>query len=64
MSISSPETSLSLLDQVREPLADEADEAWDRIVPIYQSLLQKWLRAAGLQSADRDDLSQRASWRC
>src|ERR1700680_807259 len=59
MAISSPETLLSLLDQVFEPLADDADEAWDRLVPIYQSLLQKWLRAAGLQPADRDDLTQR-----
>jgi RNA polymerase sigma-70 factor (ECF subfamily) len=57
MALSSPETSLSLLDQVREPLG--ADEAWERLVPIYQSLLHKWLRAAGLQPADRDDLSQR-----
>jgi RNA polymerase sigma-70 factor, ECF subfamily len=59
MPISSPETSLSLLEQVREPLGHDADEAWDRLVPIYQSLLQKWLRAAGLQPADRDDLCQR-----
>jgi len=59
MAISSPETSLSLLDQVREPPGHDAEEAWERLVPIYQSLLQKWLRAAGLQQADRDDLSQR-----
>ena len=59
MAISSPETSLSLLDQVREPLGRHAEEAWERLVPIYQALLQKWLRAAGLQPADRDDMSQR-----
>ena len=59
MAISSPETSLSLLDQVREPLGHHAEEAWERLVPIYQALLQKWLRAAGLQPADRDDMSQR-----
>ena len=59
MAISSPETSLSLLDQVREPLGRYAEEAWERLVPIYQALLQKWLRAAGLQPADRDDMSQR-----
>ncbi|HMF16134.1 MAG TPA: sigma-70 family RNA polymerase sigma factor [Gemmataceae bacterium] len=59
MAISSPETSLSLLDRLREPVGHDAEEAWERLVPIYQSLLQKWLRTAGLQQADRDDLSQR-----
>ena len=59
MAISSPETSLSLLNQVREPVGHAAEEAWERLVPIYQSLLQKWLRAAGLQQADGDDVSQR-----
>jgi RNA polymerase sigma factor (sigma-70 family) len=59
MPISSPETSLSLLDQLRESQPQDAEEAWERLVPIYQALLQKWLRAAGLQQADRDDLSQR-----
>jgi len=59
MPISSPETSLSLLERVRESQAHAAEEAWERLVPIYQSLLQKWLRVAGLQQADRDDLSQR-----
>ena len=59
MAISSPETSLSLLEQARESLGPGAEEAWERLVPVYQSLLQKWLRAAGLQQADRDDLSQR-----
>jgi len=59
MAISSPETSLSLLEQVREVPGPDAEEAWERLVPIYETLLQKWLRAAGLQQADRDDLSQR-----
>jgi RNA polymerase sigma factor (sigma-70 family) len=52
----SPDTSLSLLEQVRDP---GAEEAWDRLVPLYTSLLHAWLSAAGLQTADRDDLTQR-----
>ena len=59
MAISSPDTSLSLLDQVRKAPGPHAEKAWERLVPIYQFLLQKWLRAAGLQQTDRDDLSQR-----
>jgi RNA polymerase sigma-70 factor (ECF subfamily) len=54
--ISSPATSLSLLEQVRD--AGTA-EAWGRLVEVYGSLLQKWFRAAGLQAADCDDLTQR-----
>jgi RNA polymerase sigma-70 factor (ECF subfamily) len=56
MSVPSPETSLSLLDRLREP---DADAAWERLVRLYTSLLQVWLQAAGLQAADRDDLTQR-----
>lgn len=56
MSVSSPETSLSLLDQLRDP---EAAQAWDRLATIYTSLLQTWFHTAGLQSADCDDLTQR-----
>src|SRR5580693_3710141 len=57
MPTSSPETSLSLLEQLREP---ENTEAWARVVTVYTSLLGAWFHAAGLQSADRDDLTQRA----
>jgi RNA polymerase sigma-70 factor (ECF subfamily) len=56
MPIASPDTSLSLLEQLRE--GDVAD-AWNRLVRLYSPLLQTWFRAAGLQSADRDDLTQR-----
>ncbi len=51
-----PETSLSLLEQLREP---ENADAWDRVVAVYTSLLRIWFHAAGLQTADSDDLTQR-----
>ena len=56
MPVSSPETSLSLLEHLRAP---EAADAWARVVNIYTSLLHIWFHAAGLQVADRDDLTQR-----
>jgi RNA polymerase sigma-70 factor (ECF subfamily) len=57
MPVSSPDTSLSLLERLQDPAAEDA---WQRFVTIYGSLLRTWLRAAGLQPADCDDLSQRA----
>jgi RNA polymerase sigma-70 factor (ECF subfamily) len=51
----SPNTSASLLDQARGGAA----AAWDRLVVIYTPLLEAWLTAAGLQPADREDLTQR-----
>jgi RNA polymerase sigma-70 factor (ECF subfamily) len=56
MSALSPETSLSLLEQLRDP---QDAEAWERVVKIYTSLLYTWFHTAGLQAADRDDLTQR-----
>src|SRR5438094_327496 len=56
MSIASPETSLSLLGR----LSAGEDDAWGRLVAVYGSLMQKWMASAGLQQADRDDLTQRA----
>jgi RNA polymerase sigma-70 factor (ECF subfamily) len=56
MPTTSPDTSLSLLEQLRE---GDVAEAWNRLVRLYSPLLQTWFRAAGLQSADRDDLTQR-----
>jgi RNA polymerase sigma-70 factor (ECF subfamily) len=56
MPVLSPDTSLSLLDRLRDP--GDAD-AWRRLVALYTPLLQTWFRAAGLQPADRDDLGQR-----
>jgi RNA polymerase sigma-70 factor (ECF subfamily) len=55
MSVTSPGTSASLLDQAR----GRAAGAWDRLVALYAPLLDAWLTAAGLQPADRDDLTQR-----
>jgi RNA polymerase sigma-70 factor (ECF subfamily) len=51
----SPTTSASLLEQARGRQA----QAWDRLVGLYTPLLGRWLTAAGLQPADRDDLTQR-----
>jgi RNA polymerase sigma-70 factor (ECF subfamily) len=55
MPVPSPGTSASLLDQARGRDA----VAWDRLVALYTPLLHAWLTAAGLQPADRDDLTQR-----
>jgi RNA polymerase sigma-70 factor (ECF subfamily) len=57
MHMTSPDTSLSLLQQARQA---DSDTAWNRLVPLYTGLLQSWFRAAGLQPADGDDLTQRA----
>jgi RNA polymerase sigma factor (sigma-70 family) len=54
MATSSLATSLSLLEQLREP----GDEGWDRAVALYTSLLHAWFHSAGIQAADRDDLTQ------
>jgi RNA polymerase sigma-70 factor (ECF subfamily) len=48
-------TSASLLDQAR----DLASPAWPRLVGLYTPVLQAWLASAGVQPADRDDLTQR-----
>ena len=55
MVVSSPATSASLLDHARDCDAG----AWARLVALYSPLLESWFRAAGLQNADREDLSQR-----
>src|SRR5262245_50351726 len=57
MSFSVSTTSLSLLDRLRDP-AD--GEAWARMTRVYTGLLKAWFAAAGLQPADRDDLTQDA----
>jgi RNA polymerase sigma-70 factor (ECF subfamily) len=51
----SPNTSASLLEQARGGAA----AAWDRLVALYIPVLEAWLTAAGLQTADREDLTQR-----
>jgi RNA polymerase sigma-70 factor (ECF subfamily) len=52
----SPDTSASLLE--RAQTTGDAD-AWRALVDLYAPLLRAWLTSAGLQPADRDDLSQR-----
>jgi RNA polymerase sigma-70 factor (ECF subfamily) len=50
-----PETSVSLLDRLR----DRPDEAsWRRLVDLYAPLIRGWLRRQGLQDSDADDLAQ------
>jgi len=56
MTVASPETSLSLLEKLRE---QNSADAWERLVAIYTSVLHAWFRAPELQAADRDDLCQR-----
>jgi RNA polymerase sigma-70 factor (ECF subfamily) len=56
MIVSSPQTSLSLLEQLRDP---DAADAWGRLVAIYTSVLHAWFHSAGLQTADCEDLCQR-----
>jgi RNA polymerase sigma-70 factor, ECF subfamily len=54
MSTASP-TSASLLEQAR----GGGPAAWEQLTRLYTPLLHAWLAAAGLQPADRDDLTQR-----
>jgi RNA polymerase sigma-70 factor (ECF subfamily) len=55
MTVPSPGTSASLLEQAR----GRSSAAWERLVALYGPLLDAWLTAAGLQAADRQDLAQR-----
>ena len=48
------ETSLSLLERLRQP----DGEAWQRLVALYVPLLRGWLRQHFLQDADCDDVVQ------
>lgn len=48
-------TSLSLLERLREP---GAQDAWARFVRLYTPLLYYWARRAGLQEPDASDLVQ------
>jgi RNA polymerase sigma-70 factor (ECF subfamily) len=56
MTVPSPDTSASLLERAR---AAGDDGAWRALVGLYTPLLHVWLASAGLQPADRDDLTQR-----
>jgi RNA polymerase sigma factor (sigma-70 family) len=48
-----PETSTGLLRAARDCANDDA---WGRLVSLYEPLLQGWLRRQGVQHADADDL--------
>lgn len=49
------ETSLSLLDRVRQS-ADS--ESWDRLVGLYTPLLKRWLGRYEIQHSDAEDIVQ------
>ncbi len=49
------ETSLSLLDRLRQ---SPEDEDWSRLIEAYSPLLRAWLMRAEVQAADADDLVQ------
>ena len=49
------ETSLSLLDRVRE-LSNA--QAWDQLVTLYAPLLKHWLRRYDIQDSDAADITQ------
>ena len=49
------ETSLSLLDRIRE---SHDSESWDRLVSLYTPLLRRWVRKYQIQESDVDDIIQ------
>ena len=49
------ETSLSLLQQMRQC---PEKEAWERLHRLYEPLIRKWLMRYELQSNDADDVTQ------
>lgn len=55
MDSSSPSTSLTLLERLRQ---QTHPDAWTRFVQLYTPLLQTWARRQGLQDADAADLTQ------
>ncbi|QDU25727.1 RNA polymerase sigma factor CnrH [Anatilimnocola aggregata] len=48
-------TPVSLLERLRQP---GDGRAWSRFVDLYSPLLLTWVRRAGLQQADADDVVQ------
>ena len=52
------ETSLSLLDAIRQSGQEPNHEAWQRMFRIYQPLIEKWLRRFSAPQQDMDDLVQ------
>jgi RNA polymerase sigma factor (sigma-70 family) len=49
------ETSLSLLDRIRET---SDSESWDRLVSLYRPLLKRWVRRYEVQDSDAEDIVQ------
>jgi len=49
------ETSLSLLQRLAER---PSDDAWRRLLDLYQPLLRAWMARAGVAASDADDLIQ------
>lgn len=49
------ETSLSLLDRVRET---SDSESWNRLVALYGPLLKHWMHRYEIQDTDADDIVQ------
>lgn len=56
MGVSGPETSPTLLGQLRRSPTDEP--AWRKFVDLYGGYIAAWCRAWGLQDADADDVTQ------
>jgi RNA polymerase sigma-70 factor, ECF subfamily len=50
-----PETSFSLLEQIRQR-SDAV--AWSRLVDLYTPLIHVWLHRYGVPAHDADDLTQ------
>jgi RNA polymerase sigma-70 factor (ECF subfamily) len=55
MDNSSPSTSLTLLERLRQR---NQPDAWSRFVALYTPLLRDWARRQGLGETDSDDLTQ------
>jgi RNA polymerase sigma-70 factor, ECF subfamily len=55
MERTSPSTSLTLLERLRER---NRPDAWNRFVHLYTPLLQRWAKQQGFQDADSADLTQ------
>lgn len=49
-------TSISILERIRD---SNDHDAWRTVVDLYTPVIHTWLTSAGLQPADRDDLTQR-----
>lgn len=48
-------TPVSLLERLR---TQPDDESWRRLVDLYRSFIERWLRQAGVRASDIDDVSQ------